>query len=85
MKNEKARVFGETIGLDKKLEQLHSKPSRFPRQYFCSFCWRELPNNSIRFNGIGACPKCFELSHLLVDGLRTQEREYSKRFCEVKR
>ncbi len=84
MKNKKALVFGETIGLDESFEQLYFKPSHIPRQYLCSFCWRELPNNSIRFNGIGACPKCFKLSHLFVDSLRQHKRKYSKRF-EVKR
>jgi hypothetical protein len=63
---------------------LQKKCPSLPRQYFCSFCWRELPNNSIRFNDIGACPKCFKLSHLFVDSLRQQRRKYSKRF-EVKR
>ena len=80
----KALVFGETIGLDKNFDQSNFKPSRFPRQYLCSFCWRELSNNSVRFNGIGACPVCFKLSHLFVDSLRRHRREYSKRF-EVKR
>ncbi len=80
----KALVFGETIGLDKNFDHSNFKPSRFPRQYPCSFCWRELPNNSVRFNGIGACPNCFKLSHLFVDSLHRHRREYSKRF-EVKR
>ena len=84
MKNKKALVFGETMGLDKNFDQSNFKPSLFPRQYLCSFCWRNLPNNSVRFNGIGACPKCFRLSHRFVDSLRRNEREYSKRF-EVKR
>ncbi|MBA4121339.1 MAG: hypothetical protein H0X72_02600 [Acidobacteria bacterium] len=84
MKNKKALVFGETKGLDKNFDQSNFKPSRFPRQYLCSFCWRELSNNSVRFNGIGACPVCFKLSHLFVDSLRRHRREYSKRF-EVKR
>lgn len=80
MKNKKALVFGETEGLDESLEQLHFKPIQFKRQYLCSFCWRTLPNNSLRFNGIGACPVCFKLSHLFVDSLRLNEREYEERF-----
>ena len=86
MKNKKALVFGETIGSNKNFDQNDYKPSRFLRQYlyFCSFCWRELSNNSVRFNGIGACPVCLKLSHLFVDSLRQYRREYSKRF-EVKR
>lgn len=50
------------------------------RQYFCSFCWRELPNNSIRFDGIGACPLHFALCNKLIDGLREQRRNYAKQF-----
>ena len=84
MQNKEALVFGETKGLHKNFDQSNLKPSLFPRQYLCSFCWRELPNNSVRFNGIGACPSCFRLSHLLVDSLRRYRHEYSKRF-EVKR
>jgi len=84
MKNKKALVFGETIGLNKNFDQSNFKPFRIQRQYVCSFCWRTLPKNSVRFNGIGACPKCFKLSHLFVNSLRRHRREYSKRF-EVKR
>ncbi len=84
MENKKALVLCETKGLDNSYTQDDFKPSCFPRQYLCSFCWRELPNNSIRFNGTGACPKCFKLAHKLVDGLRRHRREYLKRF-EVKR
>lgn len=80
MENEKALVFAETKGLDKNFDQSDSKPSLFPRQYLCSFCWRNLPNNSVRFNGIGACPSCFKLSQKLANGLREHRREYAKRF-----
>ena len=83
MKIKKARVFGETKGLGKTFEQSNFKSFNFIRQYLCSFCWRELPNNSIRFNGTGACPQCFKLAHKFVDSLRRHQREYSKRF-EVK-
>ena len=85
MKNKKARVLCETQGLTKSFDKRDFKPFCFPRQYFCSFCWRSLPDNSIRFGGIGACPVHFKLAETLINGLRRNEREYSKRFCEVKR
>lgn len=84
MKIKKARVFAQTQGLALSFDQVKFKPSKIIRQYLCSFCLRELPNNSTRFNGIGACPLHFALAHKLVDGLRDHRREYAKRF-EVKR
>ncbi len=45
-------------------------------QYHCSFCWRELPNNSIRFAGFGACPACNNLAHLWVNSLREHAANY---------
>ncbi len=45
-------------------------------QYYCSFCWRELPNGSIRFNAFGACPCCYRLAHLFVDSLRGHRANY---------
>jgi len=80
MKNKKPVVFAETIGLDKNFNQSDSKSYRVSRQYFCSFCRRNLPDNSILFKGIGACPKCFKLSHKFVHSLRRNEREYARRF-----
>jgi hypothetical protein len=84
MKNKKALVFGETKGFGNTFEQNDFKPFPICRQYLCSFCWRELPNNAYRFSGIGACSTCFQLSHLFVDSLQRDQREYSKRF-EVKK
>ncbi len=83
-KNKKAFVSPKTKGLEKTFNQSNLKSKHISRQYLCSFCWRELPNNSVRFKGIGACPKCFKLSHLFVDSLRAHQREYSKRL-EVKK
>lgn len=45
-------------------------------QYDCSFCLRELPSGGHRFDGIGACPKCFNLAHLFVDALRGHRANY---------
>jgi hypothetical protein len=83
MKNEKPLVSPKTKGLCKNFDQSNSKPSQINRQYLCSFCWRELPDNSIRFNGIGACPVHFKLARYLIDGLRRNKREYNRRFREV--
>jgi hypothetical protein len=79
MKNEKARAFGEAQSLQKILDDRNFNLTKFSRQ-LCSFCFRTLGNDSRRFNGIGACRKCFRLSHELVYALHNQRREYSKRF-----
>jgi hypothetical protein len=44
--------------------------------YQCSFCWCELPDNSVRFKGIGACFIHFALAQIFVDSLREHERNY---------
>jgi hypothetical protein len=86
MKNRKA--VGETttsqIRIDIELTSTKCTTNLINFQYDCSFCQRKLPDNSTVFEVICACPKCFKLSHFLVDGLRRDRREYSKRF-EVKR
>jgi hypothetical protein len=45
-------------------------------QYHCSFCACELVSDSVRFNGVGACPACNDLAHLWVDSLRGYEANY---------
>ncbi len=45
-------------------------------QYHCSFCACELPSNSVRFNGVGACPACNDLAHLWVKSLRQYAANY---------
>ncbi len=45
-------------------------------QYECSFCLRELPSGGHRFDGIGACPRCFKLAHQFVDALRGHRANY---------
>jgi hypothetical protein len=58
------------------------KKNRF--QYACDFCRRELTNGSTRFNGLGACVRCYRLAHLLVDVLRGHRANYFNNL-EVKR
>ncbi len=45
-------------------------------QYHCSFCACELPDDGLRFNGVGACPACDDLAHLWVDSLREHRANY---------
>lgn len=79
-KNEKASILGGMQGLIKSLMQSNIKLFYPKNQDLCSFCRGEMSDDSIRFKGIGACPKCFRLSHIFVDSLRRCRREYSKRF-----
>ncbi len=80
MKSEKAIISAKDYGSNTDLENqstmknLTTTQNKF--QYDCSFCWRELPNNSVRFIGIGACPKCFNLAHRFVDALRGHRANY---------
>ncbi len=62
----------------------NSTPTGSKFQYLCSFCWRDLPNNSIRFDGIGACPVHFRLAKKLVNGLRRHRRDYHAKFNKLK-
>lgn len=64
------------INLENELLMRNNTPNQSKFQYCCSFCWRELPNGSTRFNGFGACPRCFKLAHLFVDTLRRQRANY---------
>ena len=52
-------------------------PKQNTFQYHCSFCACELVSDSVRFNGVGACPACNDLAHLWVDSLREYEANYS--------
>ncbi len=46
--------------------------------YTCSFCWRELPHNGLRFAGFGACPPHLKLAETIVDALRGHAANYFK-------
>lgn len=80
MTNEKALVFGETIGLGKKSEQLHFKPYRFRNQCLCSFCARELTDGAVRFKGIAACASCLERWKAFDENLRQYLKERTVKY-----
>jgi hypothetical protein len=52
--------------------------------YLCSFCWRELPDNGLRFAGFGVCAVHLRLAETIVDALRGHAANYSNRFGGVK-
>ncbi len=60
-------------------------PTRNKFQYKCSFCWRELPSDGLRFAGFGACPPHLKLAEFLVDALRGHRARYfNSDFTEAK-
>ncbi len=80
MKSEKAIIFCGDYGSNTDLEN-QSTMNQFNTnqntiQYHCSFCACELVINSVRFNGVGACPACNDLAHLWVDSLREHAANY---------
>jgi hypothetical protein len=63
----------------------NNKPNRKKNQYLCSFCWRELPHNGVRFAGFGVCPPHLKLAEKIVDLLRGHRARYfTSDFKEVK-
>ena len=79
MKSEKAEAL-ESDGLKLTNNQLtmdNHKPNTIKFQYHCSFCACELlSDDSVRFNGVGACPACNELAYFWVDSLRYYKANY---------
>lgn len=76
MKSEKA-IFCRDGSNTKLTERMtNHKPNQNKFQYECSFCLRELPSGGHRFDGFGACPRCYQLAHLFVDGLRRYRANY---------
>jgi hypothetical protein len=64
---------------------MNTIPQNKPQfQYKCSFCWRELPHNGLRFAGFGVCPPHLKLAETIVDLLRGHAANYSNRFGGVK-
>ncbi len=79
MKNEKpvATNNGSILRTDKRtitMQNLTTLRKKF--QYHCSFCACELPDDGLRFNGVGACPACNDLAHLWVNSLREHAANY---------
>ncbi len=81
MKNEKAIIsakdYGSKTNLKNTLTMNYLTPTQNKFQYHCSFCACELSNNSVRFNGVGACPACDDLAHLWVKSLRQYAANYA--------
>lgn len=76
-KNEKGNAANIALdNLERELTMNNNTPARNKFQYYCSFCWRELPTGSTRFNGFGACPRCCRLAHRFVDALRGHQANY---------
>lgn len=50
----------------------------------CSFCWRGLPNGSTRFNGVAACPRCYNIAHKFVADLQRHRMNYFTNFGGAK-
>ena len=80
MKSEKATISAKDYGSNKYLgnESTMAKVSKNQNnfQYECSFCLCELPNDGLRFDGIGACPLHFSLAERLINGLRKHRVNY---------
>ncbi len=77
---EKATISAKDYGSNKYLGNESTMNDDITKQnvfqYHCSFCACELLSNSVRFNGVGACPACNDLAHLWVDSLREYEANY---------
>jgi hypothetical protein len=78
--NEKANAghIGSNKYLGNEFTMTNDITKQIEFQYYCSFCWRTLPNGGIRFDGIGACPLHFALARKLIDGLREHTANYFK-------
>ena len=70
------RLTNETNSKENRFVMDNNTPTRNKFQYYCSFCWRTLPTGSTRFNGFGACPRCYWLAHHFVDILRGHRANY---------
>jgi hypothetical protein len=77
-KNKKAMLptLPSKTNLNTKFTMNNITPKQNKFQYDCSFCLRELPSGGHRFDGFGACPRCFKLAHLFVDALRGHRANY---------
>ncbi len=80
MKSEKAIIFcgdyGSNTDLEGELTMNNHKPNQIKAQYECNFCLRELPSGGHRFDGFGACPRCYEVAHLFIEALSRHWANY---------
>jgi hypothetical protein len=67
---------GSNTDLIEQLTMTNHNPNQNKFQYDCSFCLRELPSGGHRFDGFGACPRCYRLAHHFVDALRGHRANY---------
>jgi hypothetical protein len=61
-------------------QQHNLNPKSRDFQYLCSFCWRELPDNGLRFAGFGVCAPHLKLAETIVDALRRHAANYANSF-----
>jgi hypothetical protein len=87
-KNNNAPIPARTDALNKKgkpNERFNCNPKVRDFQYLCNFCWRELPNGSVRFAGFGVCPPHLKLAETVVEALRRHRARYfNSDFTEAK-
>ncbi|MBA2335153.1 MAG: hypothetical protein H0V90_09475 [Blastocatellia bacterium] len=86
MNKNKAETRWNGIGFDAQIIRSNSSfdystPEPEPIQFYydCDFCRLELPNDSVRFDGCGSCPRCFQLAHRFVESLRRYRQTYAAR------
>lgn len=86
MNKNKAETRWNGIGFDSQIirsngsfdySTRHLEPQFY---YDCTFCRIELPTGSIRYDGIGTCPRCCHMAHRFVNSLRRYHRIYAARF-----
>jgi hypothetical protein len=76
-----APIPARNDAFNEKGNETNQQPNLNPKsrdfQYLCSFCWRELPDNGLRFAGFGVCPPHLKLAETIVDLLRGHAANYS--------
>lgn len=73
---EKRAVPPRTNAHTKMIDALDYNANRYNFQYNCTFCCQNLEPDSIRFKGIGTCPRCFQNIDLFMSRLREYCRDH---------
>lgn len=78
MKSEKGISAKDALNtnLNTRTNMNDNTPTQNKFQYECSFCLQNLQKGGIRFDGIGACLRCYQLAHTFVDALREHRANY---------
>jgi hypothetical protein len=79
MKQNKNGNVSSVAGFDNSTNQFtveNHTTTQNQNQYLCSFCWRELPDNGLRFAGFGVCPLHLKLAEIIVDALRRHQARH---------